>query len=153
VEVPIRVETTDVERIAVDNIARLDMNESNNTGSGPVMESSLRQNFSGVAGAIVMLKDKVNVLQAYLQAVQAGKIPPDFALIRDITSICNMLPALDTPQFNNDLMVQYNDTLLIAYLASMTKGTATLNEIVEKCNAAFDSERKVGLMNFGSGFV
>jgi len=36
-----------------------------------------------------------------------------------------MLPAIDTTQFKNDLHEEYTDTLLITYLATITK---TINE-------------------------
>lgn len=42
---------------------------------------------------------------------------------------------------------EYNDALLMVYLACMTKGTASINELADKFNIAFDNKnRRRGLM-------
>ena len=49
-----------------------------------------------------------------------------------VQSLCNRLPAIDTKEFNAELIGQQRDALLVVYLAIMTKGTHTANELIDK---------------------
>lgn len=140
VEVAHRIETTDVERITVDNLSRLTVNDGGGK-SGAAVESSLRQSVNSVVGALQMLKERIGVLRLYLQQVQAGKIPTDHALLREIHAVCAMLPVMDDPGFQRQIGESVNDVLLLTYLATLTKASAALNQLVDKSHTAFDHDR------------
>lgn len=48
--------------------------------------------------------------------------------------MCNQLPAVDTDELSGEFVGDYNDTLMVNYLASITKGTNELNDLAEKFN-------------------
>ena len=48
--------------------------------------------------------------------------------------MCNQLPAVDTDELSGEFVGDYNDTLMVNYLASITKGTNELNDLEEKFN-------------------
>jgi len=57
----------------------------------------------------------------------------------------NQLPAIDTAQFQQEFINEYNDALMITYLASMTKGANSINDMIDKFNITFErSSRRRG---------
>jgi len=73
-----------------------------------------------------------------LEAVKQGKISSDQGVLRQVSSLCHLLPAIDTEAFREDFVKEYNDVLLVTYLASITKGTSTINELVDKFNVTYE---------------
>jgi len=138
VRVPYKIETGEAERISVDHIARI-----TTTGSGT--GSSLTAHMTAVHNAITMLNQRIKILLTYLEATKAGKVPTDHGLLRKVVSLVNQLPAIDTQQFQQEFINEYNDALLVTYLASMTKGSNTINEMIDKFNVTYDrSSRRRG---------
>jgi len=138
VKVPYRIETGEAERISVDHIARI-------TPSGGGSGSALVSHMTAVHNAISMLTQRIKILVVFLEATKAGKIPVDHGLLRRVQSLVNQLPAIDTAQFQQEFINEYNDALLITYLASMTKGANTINEMIDKFNITFErSSRRRG---------
>jgi len=131
VKVPYKIETGEAERISVDHIARI---TSNSSGVG----SSLTAHMTAVHNAITMLNQRIKILLSYLEATKSGKIAPDYGLLRRIASLVNQLPAIDTQQFQQEFINEYNDALMITYLAVMTKGANHINEMIDKFNATYD---------------
>jgi len=138
VKVPYKIETGEAERISVDHIARI-------TPSGGGTGSALVSHMTAVHNAISMLNQRIKILYAFIEASKSGKIPMDHSLLRRIQSLVNQLPAIDTAQFQQEFINEYNDALLITYLASMTKGANTINEMIDKFNITFErSSRRRG---------
>jgi len=132
VKVPYKIETGEAERIAVDHVARI-------TPSGTGGDASmLAPHLLGVHNAIHMLSMRIKILLQYLESAKSGKAPRDPGLLRRIASLCNQLPAIDNKTFKVDFLQEYNDALLITYLASITKGTNVANDLIEKFNASFE---------------
>jgi COP9 signalosome complex subunit 6 len=52
------------------------------------------------------------------------------------------LPSLDTDQFHKDFTTEYIDSLLLTYLATITKGSNQANEVMEKVSVAYASRRR-----------
>lgn len=50
--------------------------------------------------SIKMLHIRISILKNYLEAVKAGKLPGDQSLLRDINSVCQQLPAIESGEFN-----------------------------------------------------
>jgi len=131
VKVPYKIETGEAERISVDHIARI-------TTTGGSSTSSLTAQLTAVHNAITMLNQRIKILLSYLEATKAGKVPMDHGLLRRLVSLVNQLPAIDTQQFQQEFINEYNDALMVTYLASMTKGANTFNEMIDKFNVTYD---------------
>jgi COP9 signalosome complex subunit 6 len=127
-KIPFGVETSEIERIAVDTVASV-------TRSGA---SPLASHLSTLQSAVKMLNSRVMVIKRYLEAVKSGALKPDYALLREISALCQQLPAIQTAEFKHDFLVDYNDALLITYLAAITKTSTGISEMMEKFNATYD---------------
>eukprot|EP01097_Dermamoeba_algensis_P009957 TRINITY_DN717_c0_g1_i5.p1 TRINITY_DN717_c0_g1~~TRINITY_DN717_c0_g1_i5.p1 ORF type:complete len:310 (-),score=49.89 TRINITY_DN717_c0_g1_i5:259-1188(-) len=130
-KVTYKIETTDAERISVDYVA-------NATISGGDENSSLNSHLKGMHNAVKMLNMRVKILSSYLQAVSDGKVPADHALLRQVASLINLLPAFDSARFRQDLLHEYNDVLLVTYLSALTKSVSLTSDLVDKFNVAYD---------------
>jgi len=129
-KVTFKIETTDAERIAVDHVAR--SGNSNDEGS------KLTSHLFNMHNAIKMLNMRVKLIVAFLEALKSGQIAYDYSLLRRINSLTNLLPAIDGDNFTQEFLNDYNDTLLSTYLASITKTSNTLNELIDKFNVTYD---------------
>jgi len=136
VKVPYRIETGEAERIGVDQVARI------TPGAGAITGSALTSHLMGVHNAISMLNVRVKLLLKYLDGIRTGSIPADHGTLRRVASLCNQLPATDTAQFKQDFINEYNDALMITYLASVTKGTNGINELIDKFNVTYDKQTR-----------
>jgi len=130
-KVAYKIETGEAERIAVDHVAHV-------MASGGEAGSQLTAHLMGTHNAIKMLHTKIKVLVRFLEATLKGEIKPDHGLLRQIAGLCNLLPAIDTEAFKEDFLNEYNDALLVTYLASITKGASTINDLVDRYNTAYD---------------
>jgi len=135
VKVPYKIETGEAERIAVDHVAKI-------TPSGSVSGSQLTAHLMGVHNSISMLAVRIKILLQFLNAVKAGKVPRDHGLLRRVGSLCNQLPATDTGAFKRDFINEYNDALMITYLASITTGANDINELIDKFNVTYDRQTR-----------
>ena len=60
----------------------------------------------------------------------SGKVPPNYRLLRQISSLCSMLPAEGAEQaMDADLVREYSDSLVVSYLACVQKSTAALKDL------------------------
>jgi len=140
VKVPYRIQTGEAERIGVDHVARV-------TPTGGAEGSQLTTHLMSLHNAVKMLSARVKTLHAFCAAINEGKVAPDHGILRQIASLCNVLPAIDTGVFSEDFLKEYNDVLLVTYLASITKGTSAINELVEKYNITYERHtRRRGYM-------
>jgi len=126
--VPFTIQTSEIERIGVDHLANI-----SRAGT-----SLLQGHLTTMHSSIKMLNSRVAILRNYLQAVQSGALPPDPAVLRDIKAICQQLPAIDSNEFKVEFLSEYNDTLLLTYLAAMTKSSLATTEMLEKFNNTYD---------------
>ncbi|KAF9336860.1 COP9 signalosome complex subunit 6 [Podila minutissima] len=121
-----KVETGEAERIAVDHVAHAATHQEG--------ESSLVSHLSGQQNAIKMLDTRIKLIHEYLQDSVQGRVPKDHDLERQISSLCNRLPTISGQAFEQEFMTEYNDVLLTSYLATITKGTNAMSEMVDKFN-------------------
>ncbi|KAF8931463.1 maintenance of mitochondrial structure and function-domain-containing protein [Dissophora ornata] len=121
-----KVETGEAERIAVDHVAHAATHQEG--------ESSLIAHLSGQQNAIKMLDTRIKLLHEYLNDSVQGRVPKDHDLERQISSLCNRLPTISGQAFEEEFMTEYNDVLLTSYLATVTKGTHVMSEMVDKFN-------------------
>ncbi|ORX87173.1 COP9 signalosome complex subunit 6-like protein [Basidiobolus meristosporus CBS 931.73] len=130
-----KIETGEAERIAVDHVAHT-VNESGESNSALIAHLTNQRN------AIKMLHTRVDFLKRYIEDVKSGNIPEDPQILREIASLCNQLPAMNGPEFRDKFMTEYNDVLLISYLATLTKGINSIQGLVEKFNVANSSQSR-----------
>jgi len=133
-----RVETTEAERIGVDTLQNV------STGGRSMLTSHL----STIHSAIKMLNLRIKAIVQYLKATQSGQFKErDEAILREINALLRQLPAIDTDKFKEDFLNEYNDALLVTYLATITRTSHAVNEMVEKFNIAYDRQsRRRGFM-------
>ncbi|KAH8092348.1 hypothetical protein JL720_5317 [Aureococcus anophagefferens] len=111
---PFTLETLQAERISMEIVAKTAPTDG---------ESALDTHVEAVDTSLRTLGSRVAVLVDYLRAVAGGKAEPDFALLRQVSGLCDTLPTGGAPDQTRDLMRDYNDALMVSYLASVTKRT------------------------------
>jgi COP9 signalosome complex subunit 6 len=128
--IPYKIETDEAERIGVDFVNKME--------KGTTQSSTLVPHFATLYNAVNMLTERVQIITKYLEQVKKGAIPVDHKVLRQISSLSHRLPAVESSKFKNDFINELNESLLITYMASMTKGTNVLNEVVEKFNVTYE---------------
>ncbi|KAI9209276.1 maintenance of mitochondrial structure and function-domain-containing protein [Polychytrium aggregatum] len=129
-----KVETADAERIAVDHVAH-----ASNSGQGSTTINQL----TSQRNAVQMLHTRIKLLKQYVTDVKSGVIPVDHVVLRQISSLVRRLPVIETPEFQEELMIEYSDSLLISYIATLTKGANILNDTIDAFNfAGFNGNRR-----------
>ncbi|TMW55113.1 hypothetical protein Poli38472_013875 [Pythium oligandrum] len=132
-----KIETSETEGISVDHISKIaPMADSS--------KSSLHPYLGNVRDAIKMLHRQSDVIVAFLQAVKRGEVQADHNLLRHISSLANQLPALSSQQFDAAFLQEYNDTLLVSYLATLTKGATNANTVIERFALTQDRQSSRG---------
>ncbi|RVW60742.1 COP9 signalosome complex subunit 6b [Vitis vinifera] len=173
-------QTVEAERISVDHVAHLKPSD------GGSAATQLAAHLTGIHSAIKMLNSRIRVLHHYLLAMQkgvclfclfrnlnlfkvltvfvsfdVGDIPCENSLLRQVSSLLRRLPAIESGKFQDDFLMEYNDTLLISYLAMFTNCSrfnlqacfdisfwlfsfSTMNELVDKFNTAYDRHSRRG---------
>jgi len=140
---PYKIETGEAERIAVDHIAHV-------SPSGTSEGSMLIGHLNGMQNAINMLHIRIKLILAFIQATQKGEIPFDHSILRQMASMTRLLPATNAADFQDAYLREYIDTLMVTYLATITKGTNNTNELIEKFNITFRRQpsRSFGWVSF-----
>ncbi|MFQ6625429.1 hypothetical protein Gotur_005979 [Gossypium turneri] len=105
---------------------------------------SVAAQLTGIHSAIKMLNSRIRVLHQYLVGMQKGDIPCESSLLRQVSSLLRRLPAIESEKFQDDFLMEYNDTLLITYLAMFTNSSSTMNELVDKFNTTYDRHSRRG---------
>jgi len=131
----VQVASTDAEKIGIDHIARI-------VPQGGSASLQLSAHLGGVHGAIGKLSEGIQSIVAYLQGVKNGTITKNQAVLRDVQSLCNRLHVCKTEESQEALLQEYNDVLLVAYLASITKTGNIANEVVEKFNTVHEKHHR-----------
>ncbi|KAL8160168.1 hypothetical protein V2J09_001705 [Rumex salicifolius] len=152
------IETVEAERISVDHVAHL------KPADGGSAATQLAAHLTGIHSAIKMLSSRIRVLHQYLLSMQKvyaictarmflrnhysynlkGDIPTESSLLRQVSSLLRRLPAIESEKFQDNFIMEYNDTLLITYLAMLTNSISSMNELVDKINTAYDRHSRRG---------
>ncbi|KAF5190460.1 Cop9 signalosome complex subunit 6a [Thalictrum thalictroides] len=132
------IETVEAERISVDHVAHLKPSD------GGSAATQLAAHLTGIHSAIKMLNSRIKVLQYYLLSMRTGDIPYENSLVRQVSSLLRRLPAIESGKFQDDFLMEYNDTLLVTYLAMITNCSSAMNELVNKFNTAYDRHIRRG---------
>ncbi|KAG2769619.1 hypothetical protein JG687_00000947 [Phytophthora cactorum] len=139
VKAPFKIETSETEGIAIDHISKI-------APIGDASKSSLHPYLGNVRDAVKMLDRQVDVLLRFLQAMKNGEAPLDHNLLRHISSICNQLPAMKSEHFDAAFTQEYNDALLVSYLATLTKGATNANTVVDRFTTTQERHHQRGTL-------
>lgn len=71
--------------------------------------------------AIKMLRDRIKILSKFVKDTQAGILPRYEKPLAEIARLCERLPLMDTPEYNEAYNVICNDVALNTYLGILTK--------------------------------
>ena len=105
------------------------------------------------ASATGALRDRLATVRDYLDNVKRGLVPCDYDLLRKIAGAMKTLRVNTRDEFGTSFADEYEDTLALNYLASLTKTTNELNEFIDKfqvvlseqsANTRFQSRRNLG---------
>mmetsp|Transcript_29079 Transcript_29079/g.76173 ORF Transcript_29079/g.76173 Transcript_29079/m.76173 type:complete len:347 (-) Transcript_29079:1505-2545(-) len=132
----------EAERIGVDHIAKAKAGETNDESEVSVYLDTQR-------GAIAMLQQRIKVIRNYLRDVRDGKLPRDNEMLRQLSALCSRLPittdvdAVGGPTF----LESANDSMLVSYMAMVTKGCSAIADVLEKLPIVHDknASRRRGL--------
>ncbi len=130
VSVPFQLAAAEAERISVEHVVKAAPMEG---------ASSVDLHVDGVKTALQALVVRVKTVLRLLEAMKNGQIPPDYRLLRQIGTLCDSLPAggRGSADFEEAFLGEYNDSLVVTYLASISKLSCLSNEVVDKFTAAF----------------
>lgn len=112
------------------------MSSTNQAGDGTT--SLAAENLRVQMSAVKMLRDRVKLILEYAKDMQAGNVPWNHEILREINSLCHRLPALSSDKFEQEFFTQCNDVALMSYLGMINKGTNTMNHFVNKFNLLYD---------------
>uniref|UniRef100_A0A914WHQ3 COP9 signalosome complex subunit 6 n=2 Tax=Plectus sambesii TaxID=2011161 RepID=A0A914WHQ3_9BILA len=138
VALPWTLATEEAERIGVDHVARI---SAANTGT----ESAATKQLLAQHGAVKMLHGRLQLLVEYLKAVEAGTLPRNEEVFRDVATLCHRLPVMDGDRFKDEFQNQCSDIKLTAYLGSLTKICGSVNQLVGKLNVLADRQGTGGV--------
>ena len=65
---------------------------------------TVTSHLSSMHNAIKMLNIRIKSIVKYLEAVKAGKLPADQSVLRRLSSLVNLLPAIESANFNNEFL-------------------------------------------------
>jgi len=133
-----KIESEEAERVTAVHCAKVISQVDTNT-------STVTPHYSTLQQAVTTLNQRLKVVQQFLKDTQSNKIKADHAILRQIKGMCNRLPAANALDFKENFVSEYNDALLVAYLATITKSASIVNEVVDKFNLAFAQRRRQAL--------
>lgn len=131
IELEFSLATDEAERIGVEHIAKLSCNDTQ-------VQSTVADHLNTQYSAISLLNNRIKVILEYVKSVQASKGKKNNEILRDIQSLCNRLPVMNSPNFYREFYTLYNDVTWISYLGVITQGSNTLNQYINKFLVMYD---------------
>jgi COP9 signalosome complex subunit 6 len=144
VKTPFKIDSDEAERVTAVHCAKVVTDDNKD-------QSTVAPHYATISKAITMLRDRIKVLHQFLKDVASNKVKADQKVLREIKGLCNRLPTMDTPDFKQEFLLEYNDALLIAYLTVITKGEAQIGEVMEKFNTTFARQGRGAMGGMGYG--
>ena len=155
IELTYSIETSEPERICVDYIS---------SQKAPRHGSAVTEHTESLQAALETLRERIAVIHEFLKAVRAGRCAaPRPALMRRIARLCNMLPVGSNASFQEALLREANDGLLVSYLAEITKVAVAVTNTEQKVRLGASESKvdrvsafavgRVGRNNRGGGLL
>ncbi|CAF4126424.1 unnamed protein product, partial [Didymodactylos carnosus] len=119
IEITYTLITEEAERIGIDHVARYSVTDSSDT-------SMVTEQIHIQYNAIRLLYQRMLLLLEYIKAIKNNILPRNDDLLREIGSLCQRLPIMNTDDNNNQLFrddfnIQQSDVALLALLACCTQ--------------------------------
>jgi len=133
IPVSFTVESNEAESVCVSSMASI---KPRNKPEAVQLEAHM----GDLKSAIVALNKNVGTIVEFLGKVQSGAATAQPALMRSIQALCKRLPAQRDDSLTGELLTDYNDVLLAAQLAAMTKCCEEASELANKFNV-FQEQR------------
>lgn len=139
IEISYTLITEEAERIGIDHVSRYSVTDGTSDTSIVSDQISIQYN------AIRLLYQRMLVLLEYVRAVKQGQLERNDDLLREIGSLCQRLPIINTDDNNNrmfreDFDIQQSDVALLALLACCTQEISTLNDYLNKFQVVHDKQ-------------
>lgn len=133
IELEFSLATDEAERIGVEHIAK-------HSSSNTMVQSTVADHLNTQYSAISLLNNRIRVIYEYVKAIKnkTGNIKKNNEILRDIQSLCNRLPVMNSPNFYREFYTLYNDVTWISYLGVITQGSNTLNQYINKFLIMYD---------------
>lgn len=120
VSLPFSLETFQAEQISMEQVA------------SPSSIDALDSHIETVDSSLKTLRRRVAVMTEYLDQVSSGtRKDVDHDLLRQIANLCDQLPDASSSKNDDDDLVDYNDSLAVAYLATLTKSAASISQLTD----------------------
>ena len=131
IEIGYTLITEEAERIGIDHVARYSVTDGTSDTSIVSDQIAIQYN------AIRLLYQRMLLILEYVRAVKHGQLERNEDLLREIGSLCQRLPIINTDDNNNqmfreDFNIQQSDVALLALLACCTQEISTLNDYLSK---------------------
>merc|ERR1712166_1550835 len=97
------------------------------------------------------MRERITAIQHFLTEVRSGRKQAKPALMRRIASLCHLLPAGSSDDFQAALLNESNDSTLIQYLAEMTSISVAVKSTTQKVLKTFSSDSSSGRSNIHMG--
>ena len=121
INLPTEVGATEAEDIGVEHLLR-DVKDVNLS----TLSSQVGEMVVGLRG----LSSKLNEMQAYLEAVLAGKLPVNHDIMRNMQDMFNLLPNLNVKELSTSMAVELNNMTMVVYLASLIRSVIALHSLI-----------------------
>lgn len=132
IELEYTLATEEAERIGVDHIAK-------HSCSNVLVQSTVADHLNAQYSAISLLNNRIKVIYEYVKAVKENKnVRKNNEILREIQSLCNRLPVMNSPNFYKEFYTLYNDVTWISYLGVIMQGSNTLNQYINKFLVMYD---------------
>mmetsp|Transcript_13043 Transcript_13043/g.15199 ORF Transcript_13043/g.15199 Transcript_13043/m.15199 type:complete len:283 (-) Transcript_13043:173-1021(-) len=138
VDVPYKIETAESELVTIDTMRDGDVFDEANGGPS----SGLIVHLQNLRNSILMLRKRVDAIKTYVDKSKNGEIEKNHEMLRQISGLCNQLPIANSETFKEHFFMEYNDTLLLTYLASIMKGAAAMGDIMGKISMGRNNKNK-----------
>mmetsp|Transcript_9244 Transcript_9244/g.13887 ORF Transcript_9244/g.13887 Transcript_9244/m.13887 type:complete len:293 (+) Transcript_9244:16-894(+) len=97
--------------------------------------SKLVHHYESIYSGLETMKERLSVLYRYVKDCKGKKVKPDPVILTKIKNICSRLPTMETAQLMNESRTDLNDSLLIGYLASLTRNSESVGAMMKKFNS------------------
>jgi len=133
VECTLKIESSEVEKIAIDEVLKYGHTDG---------KSSVEAQNASVLSSLKSLESRIDVLVTALQDMRSGKIPRDDDLLRHAAYICGKIPPSGhvSDHIQEKLNEDLEDTLAVSLLSSINSNLTMLEEVYT-CYSVAHGER------------
>jgi len=109
--------------------------------------SGLDMHLQSIQTSIQAMNTRVAILIDFLKKTQNGEIPPNHKLLRQVDSLVRQLPFVlssSKSRLSQELESEYDDMLMLSYLASVAKAAKAVHGYTEKFRILHEENKRRG---------